>query len=102
MSNYYTYSKKESTQQYQNSPYPIASIFKATKTVVNIKQVDKEYLAVYTKSFNNDKDIMKTQHGKLTLSKYIETLLSYDASKLERVKLDSKEAYKTFVAYTFI
>ena len=37
---------------------------------------------------------MDTQHGKLTLSKYIGALLEYDESKLEKVKLYSEEAYK--------
>ena len=51
-------------------------------------------MAVFNKSFKNDKDVMDTQHGKLTLSKYIGALLEYDESKLEKVKLYSEEAYK--------
>ena len=35
---------------------------------------------------------METQHGKITLSNYIETLPEYDESKLEKVRLDSEEA----------
>ena len=58
---------KEITQNYQDSRYPIESIFKAIKNAVNIKQDKKELLAVFTKRFKNAKDIMETQHGKLTL-----------------------------------
>ena len=87
---------------YQYSLYPITSIFKAIKNVVNIKQDDKEYLEAFTKRFNNYKDIMETQHGNLTLSKYIKTLPGYDSSKIEKVKLDSEWAYEKFVAYNFI
>ena len=59
-------------------------------------------MAAFTKCFKNDKGIMETQHGKLTLSKYIKTLTEYDALKLEKVKLDSEEAYKKFIACTFM
>ena len=45
---------------------------------------------------------METQHGKITLSNYIETLPEYDESKLERVRLDSEEAQDKFIAYKFI
>ena len=69
--------------------------------MVNIKQGEKEYLADFTKYFKNAKDIMETQHGNLTLSKYIENLSVYDGSKKEK-NLDSWEAYRKFVAYTFI
>ena len=81
---------KEIMHNYQYSLYPITSIFKAIKNVVNIKQDDKEYLEAFTKRFNNYKDIMETQHGNLTLSKYIKTLPGYDSSKIEKVKLDSE------------
>ena len=49
---------KEIMHNYQYSIYPITSIFKAIKNVVNIKQDEKEYLAEFTKYFNNAKDIM--------------------------------------------
>ena len=65
---------KEIIHNYQDSCYPIASIFKAIKTVTHISQKEKELLAAYTKRFKNAVDIMETQHGKLKLSKYIETL----------------------------
>ena len=45
---------------------------------------------------------MDTEHGYLTLSNYINNLSGYDASKLEKVKLDSEESYDKFFAYTFI
>ena len=52
------------------------------------------YILSIIRTFSNAKDIMKTQHGKLTLSKYIKILLGYDESKLETVKLDSEEAHE--------
>ena len=58
--------------------------------MVDIKQDEKESLAVFTKRFKNAKDIMETQRVKLTLSKYIKTLPEYNKSKLEKVKLDSE------------
>ena len=45
---------------------------------------------------------MEIQHGKLTLTNYIESLLEYNESKLEKVKLDSEEAYDKLIAYSFI
>ena len=45
---------------------------------------------------------MDTQSVKLTLSKYIETLLEYHESKPKKVKLDPEEAYVKFTAYTYI
>ena len=38
----------------------------------------------FTKHSNNTKDIMDTQHGKLTLPNYIKFLPEYDESKLEK------------------
>ena len=70
--------------------------------MVNIKQYEKEYLMEFTKRFRNAKGIMDTQHGKLILSKYIQTLTEYDESKPEKVKLDSEEAHEKFISYTFI
>ena len=58
---------KSVTHNYQYSRYPIASIFKAIKHLVNMKQDEKESLAAFTKTFKNAKDIMETQHGKLTI-----------------------------------
>ena len=79
---------KEITHNYQYSRYPIESILKAITNVANIKQDENEYLEAFTKCFKNAKDIMETQHWKLTL-KSILKLPEYDASKLEKVKLDS-------------
>ena len=45
---------------------------------------------------------METQNVKVILSKYIKTLPEYDESKLEKLKLNSEEAYDKFIAYTFI
>ena len=70
--------------------------------MVNIKEEEKKALAAFTKCFNNDKDIVDTQHENLTLSMYIETLPEYDAWKLEKLKLHSEETCKNFIGYTFI
>ena len=45
---------------------------------------------LFIKRFNNAKDITDTQHGNLTLSKYIKTLPECDELKLEKVILDLK------------
>ena len=45
---------------------------------------------------------METQHLKLALSKYIETLPEFDQSKIEKMKLYSEEAYDKFIPHTFI
>ena len=50
--------------------------------MVNIKQDEKEALVTFTKCFNNAKDIMDNQNGKLILSEYIKTLPEYDELKL--------------------
>ena len=81
---------KEISHNYQDSWYPIASILKAIKYVVNIKLYRKESLVTFTKYCKNYKDIMDTQHGRLTLSKYTKTLPKYNESKLEKVRLDSE------------
>ena len=52
--------------------------------------------------FNNAKDVIGNQYVNLTLSKYIETLTGYYASKIDKVNLYSEEAYDKFVTYTFI
>ena len=49
---------KEIIHNYQYSQYPITSIFKAIKIMVDIKQDKKESLAAFTKIFNNSKDCM--------------------------------------------
>ena len=56
---------KEITFNYQDSKYPIESIYFAIKNVFTIKQEENERLTDFTKRFNNAKDIMETQHGKL-------------------------------------
>ena len=45
---------------------------------------------------------MENQHGKLTLSKYIENLPGYNSPNLEQLKLDSKQAYGNCFAYNFV
>ena len=66
-------------------------MFKEIKNVINIKQYDKESLAVFAKPFYNYKYIMETQHAKRKSSNYIKTLPEYDESKIENSKLNSEE-----------
>ena len=93
---------KEITHNYQDSRYPISSIYKSLKTVLNIEQQEKETLATYTKRFKNATDIMETQHGKLNMSKYIKTLEDYDEDDNDICQQQSEEAYDRFIAFAFI
>ena len=69
---------KEITYNYQDNKYPLESIYFAIKTVFTIKQEENESIAQFTKRFNNAKDIMETQHGKLKMEKYLKTLDGYE------------------------
>ena len=48
---------------------------------------------MFKKTIKNATDRMETQHGNLALLKYIKNLPEYDESKIEKIKLDSEEAY---------
>ena len=93
---------KELTHNYQDSKYPIASIYKSIKTFINIKQDEKESAADFVKRFRNARDIMEAQHGKLSMKKYIQTHQNYDENNEALCKQMSEEAYEKFVAYTYI
>ena len=93
---------KELTHNYQDSKYPITSIYKSIKTLMNIKQDDKEATADFVIRFRNSKDIMEVQHGILPLMKYIQTDSHYDENDKEVCDELSKEAYEKFIAYAYI
>ena len=75
------------THNYQDSIYPIASIFKAIKNVGNIKKYEKESQEEFTKLLKNEKYIMQAKHRKLKSSKFINTLPGYNTPELGKVKL---------------
>ena len=93
---------KELTHNYQDSKYPITSIYKSIKTLMNIRQDDKEAMVDFIKRFRNAKDIMEAQHGILPLTKYIQTDSHYDEDDREVCEELSKEAYEKFIAYAYI
>ncbi len=90
---------KEITQDYQDSRYPIASIYKSLSTLFNIKQDEKESLSAYIKRFKNAQDIMETQHGKLELLSYITKLDEYNENRHDEL---ADTAYNKLMAYIFI
>ena len=88
---------KELTHIYQDSKYPITSIYKSIKMLLNIKQDDKEATADFVKRFRNAKDIMEAQHGILPLTKYIQTDSHNDEDDREVCEELLKEAYAKFI-----
>ena len=92
---------KEITLNYQDSRYPIASIFTSLSTLFNMKQEEKESLTNYSWQFKNAKDIMETQHGKLTLEKFVENHPNLNTSGSNKDDLTEK-SYNQLIAYIFI
>ncbi len=90
---------KEITQDYQDSKYPIASIYTALVNALLIKQEEKESLTAYLKRFNIAKDVMEAQHGKLDLTHYVTQMEGYNEDQHD---LFENRAYEELMAYTFI
>jgi hypothetical protein len=81
----------------------VASIYKAIKNFINIKQEEKESIAEFVKRFKIDKDIMEAQYGEIILQDYAKMLDGYDgldddivAEKLEEThgNLEVMSLYK--------
>ena len=90
---------KEITQDYQDSKYPIASIYKSLATLFNIKQDEKEGLTAYTKRFKTAQDIMESQHGPLDLNPYTTRMEGYNEDEHNEF---TDIAYNQLLAYIFI
>lgn len=89
---------KEVTHNFQDNKYPITSIYKSIQTVMNLKQEEKESISSFTKRFKSAVDIMETIHGKLPLTKYVNTMIgSKDEKRVYR-----EEAYDKFIAYAYL
>jgi hypothetical protein len=56
---------KEITHNYQDSRYQVASIYKAIKTFINIKQDVKESISEFSKRFQTARDIMEAQYEEI-------------------------------------
>ena len=90
---------KAITQDYQDSKYPIASIYKALTTLFNIRQEEKEGLSAYIKRFKNAQDIMEAQHGKLDLMQYVTKMDDYEEDQHDEFEA---QAYNQLLAYIFV
>ena len=93
---------KEITFNYQDSKYPIESIYFAIKNVFTIKQEENERLTDFTKRFNNAKDIMETQHGKLNMEKYLITIPNYENKTESEKMIIANEQYNKLLAFAYL
>ena len=93
---------KEITYNYQDNKYPMESIYFAIKNVFTMKQEENESITQFTKRFNNSKDIMETQHGKLRLEKYLATLDGFSYMTVEEKKALAELQYDRLMAFAYL
>ena len=93
---------KEITYNYQDNKYPMESIYFAIKNVFTMKQEEQESIAQYTKRFNNCKDIMETQHGKLKMEKYVSRLPGYAFMSTIQQENAADEQYNKLMAFAYL
>ena len=93
---------KEITYNYQDNKYPMESIYFAIRNVFTMKQDENESIIQFTKRFNNAKDIMETQHGKLRMEKYLATIDGYSTMTVDQKKDTANEQYNKLMAFAYL
>ena len=67
-----------------------------------MKQDENESIIQFTKRFNNEKDIMETQHGKLRMEKYLATIDGYSTMTVDQKKDTANEQYNKLMAFAYL
>ena len=79
------------------------SIYYCIKNVFTMKQEDNEGLTEFTRRFNSAVDIMESQHGPLSLQKYLKTREDYQNATDAATKLKiHKNSYNKLKAFAYL
>jgi hypothetical protein len=94
---------KQHALNYQEHRYPISIILDAMKNLITCKQKEGEQLQEYTKRFKTARDVLE-QHmgGPIILTRYMTTLADWDQEDESKVKKCCEQAYKEFLAFTYL
>ena len=78
-------------------------ILESLKSVINLKQKEGESLQDYTKRFKTARDVMISHlGGPIVLTKYVEGMSGYDASKPDEVKKLQAAAFSQLMAFVYL
>ena len=94
---------KEMTHNYQDSKYPIATIYDSLVTLFTMKQQEKEGLSANTKRFKNAKDVLESQAGIMNLDKYVQGMETYNDQMTDEEKEKCrKQASEHLSSYAYM
>ena len=94
---------KKHALNYNENRYEMSIMLESIRSLFSLRQKDGESLQDYTKRFKTTRDVCRSHiGGPIILTKYVEKMKDYDATKSDVVTSCQEKAFQQLLAYTYL